>query len=291
MLFRSECFEHCAFIICEILDSFVLRSCKSFDFFIREVNQRLDHLVVDLLVRQILLFIIGLAELAMVFLKSFFILVEIFVIAPEFELTCGQNDLNVFLNEIMLDSPSVRQYRFHMVYFTKLHKIKAAQKSFDISRPDHEVLFGHTWQHHTCAVRMFDFDCKDTNFFGVVGLDVHHSVRDFTFPVLNDNNPIDIKLRPWIRRRHRKSFVSKKLGHVDAALSIDDLPSKTAFDSRPDLLHHSVRYKNRFVGSQLACAGRKEMVQPVFYRAVRKKDGHDKTVINKLFEHVDGFPF
>ena len=123
-------------------DSFYLLMrlcCEFLNLFVREFNQSLKHLIVNLTVFDIVSFIIRVSQLTAVLLELILVLIPGIVVGMHLELRLREDNLNPFFNEIVYLPPTVFDNRLYSVFPAESENFERRNESFNIWTTHHLV--------------------------------------------------------------------------------------------------------------------------------------------------------
>ena len=172
---------------------------EGFNVFIGEVFEGLKHLVVQRCIGDIVFLIVGAVHCAAALFEAALIVLPVIIVLGLFELTFGEDDLNVFFDEVVLCAPVILDDGRNIMNFAELQVVKAGELSLNIRKPHHKVGPGYAGQHHPDAIAMINLDGLNTVFRRIVRLDVLHHAGDRRFKILDDDAAVDTHFWPVIR--------------------------------------------------------------------------------------------
>ena len=98
---------------------------KLVDLFVGEIGERLEHLIVQIRIRDIVLLVVRTAEMTPVFLEAALVMIPVIIVFCQLELAVGEDDADVFLDQVMLSAPAVFNDGRHIVDLTELEEVEA----------------------------------------------------------------------------------------------------------------------------------------------------------------------
>ena len=255
---------------------------------VRHIIQRLEHLVVELGVGDVVLLHVALPGGAAMPLEELPVLLPAGVVLPELELGFGEDDLDALRQDIVLLSVDIPDQSMvdgavpAVRLPDELVEREGGQQALDPGSPYHEILAADGGQDHAAAVGVGDGHVHLLPVdLEVVRGDVVHQPMDVGLEVVHHDTPVNVEVLPQVRGAVAQCQVGQVLVDVDAALGVDPLQGEAAGQPVPTPLPEVLLYRHEFLGPDLTGGGGEKYVS----LAIERKSVFDDALGHAEEEH------